>query len=94
MTTQPHDHTQSRGNAFARSGFAQFMAGTAGRLLRVVAGIALIGVGLLVVGGTAGYIVAAIGLVPIAAGVFDFCVLGALMGTGLAGDNIRACARG
>ncbi len=87
MTTQP------RGNAFARSSFAQFIAGSAGRLLRVAAGVALIALGLSVVGGTAGYIVAAIGLVPIAAGVFDLCLLGPIMGTSFAGRDIRACAR-
>jgi len=85
--------TEPRGNAFARSGFSQFLAGNGGRLLRIVAGVALIGVGLLTVGGTAGYVVAAIGLVPIAAGVFDFCLLGPIMGTGFAGSDIRACAR-
>lgn len=85
--------SRPRGNAFARSGFAQFIAGSAGRLLRIAAGVALIGVGMLAVGGTAGAIVAAIGLVPIAAGVLDFCLLGPLMETGFAGRDIRACAR-
>lgn len=85
--------TQTPGNAFARSGFAQFIASNAGRLLRVAAGVALIALGLFVVNGTAGYIVAAIGLVPIAAGVFDFCLLGPIMGTSFAGRDIRACAR-
>ena len=85
--------SEPRGNAFARSPIAQFLAGSAGRLVRVAAGVALIAAGLLVIGGTMGAVVAAIGLVPIAAGVFDFCVLGSLMGTGLAGRDIRACAR-
>jgi hypothetical protein len=66
-----------------------FMASTAGRAARVVAGIILILVGLLVIGETAGLIVAIIGLVPIAAGVFDFCLLAPLFGLPFAGPKIR-----
>lgn len=85
--------SEPNGNAFAGSAFAQFIAGPTGRLVRIAAGIALIAVGLLVVGGTAGVVMAAIGVVPLAAGALDFCLLGALMGTGLSGRAIRACAR-
>lgn len=69
--------------------FAKFMAGGAGRVLRVVAGLAIIGAGLVLVGGVAGYVVAAIGLLPLAAGLFDFCLLGPLLGRGLGGQSLR-----
>lgn len=59
-------------------GFVGFMRSTAGRVLRAVVGIALILAGLLLVGGTGGIVMAVIGLVPLAAGVFNFCLLGPL----------------
>ncbi|MEU4711048.1 DUF2892 domain-containing protein [Nocardia salmonicida] len=62
------------------------MRSTVGRLARIAAGIAVIVVGLAVVGGTAGIIVAVIGLVPIAAGVFNFCLLGPVFGVDLHGQ--------
>ena len=61
-------------------GFARFMASPVGRLIRIVAGIALVYVGLATMGGTGGWVVAIIGLVPLAAGVFDFCVFAPLIG--------------
>ncbi len=68
-------------------GFVSFMSSTAGRLLRIVAGIALILVGLLAIGGTGGVILAIVGLVPLAAGVFNFCLFGPLFGVGLRGPS-------
>ena len=61
-------------------GFARFMSSLAGRLLRIVAGIALIVIGLAVVHGTGGIILAVIGLVPLVAGIFNFCVFAPLFG--------------
>ncbi|MGD8603758.1 MAG: DUF2892 domain-containing protein [Anaerolineales bacterium] len=69
--------------------FAQFMSSSAGRALRVVAGIALILVGLLAMEGTWGIVVAIVGLVPLVAGVFDFCLIGALFGAPLHGKDVR-----
>lgn len=71
-------------------GFFKFMASTTGRVTRVVAGIALILVGLLVMEGVVGYIVAAIGLVPLYAGLFDVCVFSRLFGGPFKGSEIRA----
>lgn len=59
--------------------FARFMSQPIGRIIRAVAGIALIVVGFLI-GGTTGLIVGIIGLVPLAAGVFNFCLIGPLAG--------------
>jgi hypothetical protein len=61
-------------------GFARFMSSLAGRLLRIVAGIALIVIGLGVVQGTGGIILAIIGLVPLVAGLGKFCIFAPLFG--------------
>ena len=70
--------------------FVKFMASTTGRIVRIVAGLALIGWGLLGPGGTTGLIVAIVGLVPLAAGLFDFCVFAPLFGNPLSGRKIRS----
>lgn len=80
-------------NWFAASWFGQFMASGMGRATRIVAGVALIAGGLLAVGGTTGYIIAAVGLVPLLTGAFDVCVFSRLFGGPLSGPAIRACAR-
>lgn len=72
------------------NGFVNFMASTTGRIARIVAGIALIALGLLVVKDTAGIVVAVVGVLPLAAGVFDFCVFAPLFGRPLSGPKIRA----
>ena len=61
-------------------GFARFMASTAGRLIRIVAGIALVVVGLFVMGNTLGIILAVVGLVPLLAGIANVCVFAPLFG--------------
>ena len=70
--------------------FVSFMASTAGRLTRIVAGIALVAWGWFGLGGTTGTIVAIVGLVPLIAGLFDFCVFAPLFGAPLSGPKIRA----
>jgi hypothetical protein len=85
--------TNERPNWFAASWFAQFMTTGLGRRVRIVAGFALIALGVAVIGGGVGLAVAAIGLVPLLAGTFDVCVFSALFGGPLAGSEIRACAR-
>ncbi len=70
--------------------FVSFMASTTGRIVRVVAGIALVAWGLFGLSGTVGIIVAVIGLLPLVAGVFDFCVFAPLFGNPLSGAQIRA----
>jgi hypothetical protein len=67
-----------------------FFASNNGRITRIVAGVILLLVGIFVVGGTVGWIIAIIGLVPLAAGVFDFCVIAPLMGKPFMGDALRA----
>jgi hypothetical protein len=70
--------------------FCKFMASTNGRIIRAVAGIILIALGLFVLKGTVGIIVAVVGLVPALAGIFDFCVFAPLFGCPLSGSKIRA----
>ncbi len=70
--------------------FCTFMASTTGRIVRIVAGIALIAWGLLGLAGTTGIVVVVIGAVPLLAGLFDFCVFAPLFGCPLSGPRIRA----
>ncbi len=67
-----------------------FLASPAGRLVRIVAGIALVAWGLLGIGSTTGLIVAIVGLVPLVAGLLDLCVFAPLFGAPLSGPKIRA----
>jgi len=67
----------------------KFLASTSGRLVRILAGAALIAWGLMGLGGTTGVIVAVVGAVPLLAGVFDFCVFAPLFGAPLSGPKIR-----
>ncbi len=69
--------------------FVKFMASVTGRLIRIIAGLALIAWGLLGIHGTGGYVVAIIGLLPLVAGLFDFCVFAPLFGAPLSGPKIR-----
>ena len=69
--------------------FVKFMASTTGRIVRIVAGLALIGWGLIGLGGTAGLIVAIVGIVPLAAGVLDFCLFAPLFKNPMSGKQIR-----
>jgi hypothetical protein len=70
--------------------FVKFMASPAGRIVRIVAGIALVVLGLFVIHGAGGIIVAVVGLVPLVAGLFDFCVFAPLFGAPMSGPKIRA----
>ncbi len=54
-----------------------FMSSTTGRIARMVVGLVLIALGLF---GNAGIIVAVIGVVPLAAGLFNFCFLAPIVG--------------
>ncbi len=75
--------------AFQTSDFACFMASAAGRWLRIIAGAALIFGGWSMHSGT-GVIVMVAGLVPIAAGVFDFCLIAPILHAPFWGRQIRA----
>jgi hypothetical protein len=69
--------------------FAKFMASWTGRIIRIIAGIALIFLGFGAVHGTAGTILAVVGLVPLVAGLLDFCVFAPLFGGPFLGKDVR-----
>ena len=68
----------------------KFLVAPAGRLARIVAGLALIGTGLFWFGGTGGIIIAVVGLAPLLAGAFDLCLFAPLFGHSLSGARTRA----
>ncbi|HLH64671.1 MAG TPA: YgaP-like transmembrane domain [Solirubrobacteraceae bacterium] len=69
--------------------FVRFMGSGAGRATRIVAGLALIGAGI-AIGGTLGVVLAVVGVVPLAAGVFNLCLFAPLFGLDLRGRRVRA----
>jgi len=71
-------------------GLFGFLASAAGRWVRALAGIVLVLVGLFAIGGSAGYIVAIIGLVPLLAGALDYCVFAPLGRFSFKGPVLRA----
>ncbi len=69
----------------------RFLGSTPGRAVRVLLGLALIVVG--VVAGGGWLALSAVGLVPLAAGVFDVCLLGPIAGLPFRGAAFRSrCA--
>ena len=66
--------------------FTSFMSSTAGRTARIIAGLALVVIGLAVVGGTGGIVLAVVGLVPLGAGAANVCLFGPLLGSDLHGN--------
>jgi hypothetical protein len=70
-------------------GLFRFLASSAGRVTRIVAGLVLIVVGLAVIHGVAGWVVAIVGLIPLAAGLFDVCVFAPLLGMPFVGSSLR-----
>lgn len=77
--------------------FASFMSSPAGRLLRVVVGLGLIGwgVSLATISSnlTAGVILAVVGLLPLAAGLLNVCVIAPLIGAPFSGAKVRVHAK-
>ena len=67
--------------------FAEWMAKPAGRILRIAAGLVLIGVGLYVQG-VLGILIAVVGVVPVLAGVFNFCVIAPFLGVRFRGRSL------
>ena len=66
-----------------------FLATTTGRWVRIIAGIALIALGLLFIPAPTGVVVSIIGLVPLIAGVVDVCVFAPLLGRPFTGKQLR-----
>lgn len=74
--------------------FAQFMSSPTGRGIRIVAGLALIVVGALLVfsfnNPITGIILVVVGLVPFLAGLMDICLFAPLFGAPFSGTKARA----
>jgi Inner membrane protein YgaP-like, transmembrane domain len=71
--------------------FIKFMASPDSRITRIVAGLVLIAIGLFAnINTVVGYILIVVGLVPLVAGIFDFCVFAPLFGAPMSGPKIRA----
>jgi hypothetical protein len=77
---------------FAQTEFAQFLAGGAGRITRIVAGILLVWAGISIDHATWSIVLYVVGAVPILAGVFDVCLLTALFGGPFSGRRVRSLA--
>ena len=74
--------------------FASFMSSAAGRILRMVVGLGLIGWGVFLIVAasnvTLGIILAVVGLVPLAASLADVCIFAPLFGAPFSGAKVRA----
>ena len=79
----------SLAESFGRSTFARFVNSPSGRFARIVAGIGLIAWGYTQHDGAAGIVFIAVGLVPLATGAFDLCLISAILGGPLSGAGIR-----
>ncbi|MGC9347709.1 MAG: YgaP family membrane protein [Anaerolineae bacterium] len=66
-----------------------FLASSAGRVVRAVAGVILIVVALFVAEGALAWILALVGLVPLVAGLLDFCVFAPLFQLPFVGERLR-----
>ena len=80
----------SLAQSFGRSGFARFINSPTGRVARIVVGLGLIGWGYTQRAGGSGLVFMLVGLVPLAAGAFDWCITSALLGGPLSGARIRS----
>ena len=79
----------SNAESFGRSAFARFVNSAAGRLARFIAGVVLIGWGYTLGDSATGIVVMLVGLVPLATGAFDLCLISALLGGPIRGALIR-----
>ncbi len=80
--------------SFAASGFARFMASPAGRLIRIVVGIALIAWGLPRRAAAAGIFGIALGVVLVLVGALNDCIISAILGGPLKGSDVRGAKPG
>ena len=78
----------SMAESFSQSGFAKFINSPTGRVMRIVVGLVLVGYGYTQSASTSGIVLMLVGLVPFAAGLFDWCLISALLGGPLSGALI------
>ena len=70
--------------------FVRFMQTPAGRIGRIVVGVVLIAAGFIGSGGAIGYFLAGLGVIPLAAGLLDICLMAPFFRVPLSGTKIRA----
>jgi hypothetical protein len=75
--------------SFGKSGFAKFINSPAGRIARVVVGIIFIVWGYTQLASGNGIVLIIIGLIPLAAGALDLCLISALLGGPIIGKKVR-----
>lgn len=84
QSTAPTSSTGSKTASNIRT--AAWLGGPAGRGVRIIAGLALIILGFSI-GGTAGWIVGIVGLVPLALGLTNRCLISRLIGAPFKGQE-------
>jgi len=67
----------------------RFLASPTGRVVRFIAGAILIALGLIWVKGTGGWVLAIVGLIPLLAGLFDWCFFAPLFSLPFGGESLR-----
>lgn len=75
--------------AFNRSGLSRFLNRPAGRVFRVLAGLAFMTIGLVERNTVLGSLALAWSVLPLTAGAFDVCYVSAILGGPLSGRSIR-----
>ena len=78
----------SLAESFGHSGFAKFINTPTGRIVRIIAGLALVAWGYAQLPESAGYIIIIVGVVPLTAGIFNLCLISALLGGTINGSRI------
>jgi len=79
--------------SFARSSFARFINSRAGRITRIVTGVAMIIWGYTQLENIFGMIWILAGIIPLSAGLFDICFISPLVGGPLAGKKVREAGK-
>jgi hypothetical protein len=76
--------------------FASFMSSAAGRILRMLVGLGLLGWGVFLIVTASnvpvGILLAVVGLLPLFAGLADVCIFAPLFGAPFSGAKVRAHA--
>ncbi|MDO9184960.1 MAG: DUF2892 domain-containing protein [Bacteroidia bacterium] len=70
-------------------GLIKFMTSTSGKAVRIVIGLVLIAWGVYFATNTPNWILIIIGLIPLSAGTFNFCILAPFFGYSLNGAEAR-----
>ena len=80
----------SLAESFGRSSFARFINSASGRVVRIVAGVGLIVWGYSQLSSAMGVVLIVVGCVPLAAGVFNLCLISALLGGPISGKQLSS----